>query len=88
MNLLIDKSFEKDTAKIDRKLKLAIVAVIEEVQNAKKLSDLTECKKLKGSKNAYRIRIGDYRLGFVFEQQTIIFVRFLPRDKIYDFFPK
>jgi hypothetical protein len=32
MNLLIDKSFEKDTAKIDRKLRLAIVSVIAEVQ--------------------------------------------------------
>ncbi len=88
MKLLIDKSFEKDTAKIAKNLKLAIVEVIEEVQSAKKLSDLTNCKKLKGSKNAYRIRIGEYRLGFVFEKETVIFVRFLPRNKIYDFFPQ
>ncbi len=64
MNLLIDKSFEKDTAKIDKKLKLAIIDTIEDVQNAEKLSDLINYKKLKGSKTAYRIRIGEYRLCF------------------------
>ncbi|MBI4648756.1 MAG: type II toxin-antitoxin system RelE/ParE family toxin [Bacteroidia bacterium] len=88
MRVLIDKSFEKDTDKItDKKLLNSIADCIEKIQELDKLSDITNCKKLKGSQNAYRIRIGDYRIGFIFENQTIEFVRFLHRGKIYDSFP-
>lgn len=89
MKILIDKSFEKDTDKLtDQKLLHSIADCIEEIQTLNKLSDIPNCKKLKGSKNAYRIRIGDYRIGFIFENQTIVFIRFLHRSTIYDYFPK
>jgi len=55
---------------------------------SKKITEISNCKKLKGSKNAYRIRIGDYRMGFLFEKQNVEFVRFLHRNKIYENFPK
>jgi len=88
MKVLIDKSFEKDTEKItDKKLLNSIADSIEEIQGVNKLSDITNCKKLKGSKNFYRIRIGDYRIGFIFKNQTVEFVRFLHRNKIYNSFP-
>jgi mRNA interferase RelE/StbE len=48
---------------------------------------IINCKKLKGSTNAYRIRLGEYRIGFVFEDDHIDFVRFLHRSKVYDVFP-
>ena len=89
MKILIDKSFEKDTNKItDQKILHSIADCIEEIQNAKKLSDIPNCKKMKGSKNTYRIRIGDYRIGFIFEKQTIELIRFLHRSVIYNYFPK
>ncbi len=88
MKILIDESFEKDTDKItDKKLLKSIVDCIKKVQNKTKLSDITNCKKLKGSKNAYRIRIGDYRIGFIFENRTVQFIRFLHRNQIYNRFP-
>ena len=88
MKVLIDKSFEKDTDKIsDKKLQNAIADCIEEIKLLDKLSDISNCKKLKGSKNAYRIRIGDYRIGFIFENHSVEFIRFLHRSKIYDNFP-
>lgn len=88
MKVLIDKSFEKDTDEItDKKLLKSIADCIKEVQKLDKLSDITNCKKLKGSKNSYHIRIGNYRIGFVFENHTIQFIRFLHRSKIYDSFP-
>ncbi|MDP2338655.1 MAG: type II toxin-antitoxin system RelE/ParE family toxin [Bacteroidota bacterium] len=89
MKVLIDKSFEKDTTKLtDQKLLHSIADCIEGIQKSGKLSDIPNCKKLKGSKNAYRIRIGDYRIGFIFEKQTIELIRFLHRSLIYNFFPK
>lgn len=88
MKLLIDKCFEKDIHKItDKKLLNAIADCIEDIKLKNKLSEIINCKKLKGSKNSYRIRIGNYRLGFVFENNTIELVRFLHRGKMYDFFP-
>lgn len=88
MIVKIDKSFVKDTDKIvDKKMLNSIADCIESIREVKNLSNIPNCKKLKGSKNAYRIRIGNYRIGFVLENQTIEFVRFLHRNKIYDSFP-
>jgi mRNA-degrading endonuclease RelE of RelBE toxin-antitoxin system len=53
------------------------------VQNLKEISNL---KKLKGDDNAYRIRVGDYRIGFFLEDDTIIFVRVLHRREFYRYF--
>lgn len=88
MKVLIDKSFAKDISQIKNKKLLNSLAVyIENIQSCEKISEIPNCKKLKGSKNAYRIRIGDYRIGFVFENQQIELIRFLHRSKIYGIFP-
>lgn len=89
MKVLIDRSFEKDTDKLtNQKLLHSIADCIEGIRNADKLSDIPKYKKLKGSKNAYRIRIGDYRIGFILEKQTIELIRFLHRNIVYRHFPK
>jgi mRNA interferase RelE/StbE len=89
MKVMIDKSFEKDTDKISDKILLNRIAdKIESVKQVHKLSEITHCKKMKNSKTAYRIKIGDYRAGFEFENNTVIFIRFLHRSKIYDYFPE
>ncbi|MFB2833142.1 type II toxin-antitoxin system RelE family toxin [Floridanema evergladense] len=44
-------------------------------------------KKLKGYENAYRIRVGDYRIGFTFDSETVIFYRVLHRKEFYRYFP-
>ena len=88
MKVIVDKSFDKDISKInDKKLLIALADCIEEIQGLTKLSEIKNCKKLKGSKNAYRVRIGFYRIGFVYENQAIELVRFLHRSKIYEYFP-
>ncbi len=88
MKVLIDKTFEKDVNKIvDKKILHLIADCIEEIEGVLKLSDIPRCKKLKGSRNSYRIRIGDYRIGFIFEKKAIILVRFLHHSKIYSNFP-
>ncbi len=58
------KSFEKDIDKINSQDVLNEIAnVIENVENAKKPQDIANIKKMKGNKNAFRIRIGRYRIG-------------------------
>ena len=65
MNVEFRKSFEKDLGKIrDEDLLLRIKAAIEEVEAAESLLDVNNIKKLKADGDYYRIRIGDYRIGF------------------------
>jgi len=56
---------------------------------AENLSDLkaNSLKKIKGFKNYYRVRIGDYRIGFKKVKNQIIFMRVLHRKDIYKLFP-
>lgn len=89
MNIKIDKAFEQDIDSISNKsLRNRVADKIEAIEKATRLTDITNCKKLKNSHNAYRIKIGDYRAGFEFENNTIVFIRFLHRSKIYNFFPR
>ena len=88
MKILIDKSFEKDLKKItDQKILNSLAECIEGARAAKGLSELKNHRKLKGSTNAFRIRIGNYRVGLIYENRTLIFIRFLHRSKIYNSFP-
>ena len=89
MIVKIDKSFAKDTGKINNKSFLAKVAdCIEEVQRAHAITEIHNIKKLKGNTRYYRNRIGDYRLGIEIYQTTVEFIRCLPRKDIYKYFPK
>ncbi len=88
MNYLIDKSFDRDVKKIkDDKIKKRLASVIEKIENAERIYDIDNCKKLRKGKNAYRIKMGNYRIGFFYEDKTVIFVRFLNRKDIYKEFP-
>lgn len=88
MNLEFRKSFEKDLGNIQNATLLQrIRAVIEEVETAENLSEVTNIKKLKGGDAYYRIRVGDYRIGITADEDTVIFVRVLHRKDVYRYFP-
>lgn len=87
MNVEIRKSFQKDALKLHAPAQVQLGKVIDMLSQAKKLSDLSSCKKLTGFKNAYRIRMGEYRIGFIFEDETVELVRVLGRKEIYKYFP-
>lgn len=89
MIILIDKSFEKDTDKINDKSVLRKIAEsVLNVQNANNLKEIKNLKKLKGFHTEYRIKIGQFRIGLIVENKKVIFVRFLHRKDIYRYFPK
>ena len=82
------KKFSKDLDGIGAKsVKSNLLKAIELMESVNSLDELPNTKKLKGHKSAYRIRIGDYRLGFFFENNTIIIARFVHRKDIYKLFP-
>ena len=48
---------------------------------------LPNLKRIESSGKYYRIRLGEYRLGLVFENGAVTFVRCLQRKNIYRYFP-
>ena len=88
MNLQIDKSFEKDFKKYRNKsLNKKLLVLLHEIQEAKKLSEIRNIKKLKGTSDFYRIRISDFRIGLIKSKNDITLIRFLHRKDIYKYFP-
>ena len=88
MKVLYEKSFLKDITKIkDKKVLNRISDTIGMVKTMRDLKTLPNVKKINGHPSAFRIRIGDYRLGFFYENETVIFPRFLNRKNIYNYFP-
>jgi len=80
--------FEKDLALThDKVLAKIIMECIDLFENADKISDVPNIKKLKGHSTAYRYRKGKYRIGFYVQQDTILFAAFDTRGKIYQRFP-
>ncbi len=88
MNFEIEKAFARDFRKLKSKeLASSISLIIKQVSEASNQQEIPNLKKLTGYKSAYRIRIGDYRIGVIIERNTIIFVAFAHRKEIYKRFP-
>jgi mRNA interferase RelE/StbE len=66
---------------------MKIRQAILDVENAKQWTDVPHIKKIQGSSIAFRIRIGDYRIGLFIEGDSADFVRVLPRRDVYRQFP-
>jgi mRNA-degrading endonuclease RelE of RelBE toxin-antitoxin system len=82
------KLFSKDLLKIkDSTLKKDIVEAILVLENSESIQQVSNIKKMKGHSEAYRIRIGKYRLGFYFDGEVIELARFAKREDIYKLFP-
>ncbi len=54
--------------------------VFEENPKLDTFTDIKNLKKLQGYENAYRIRVGDHRIGIIFQNGTITFCRVLHRQ--------
>ncbi len=81
-------SFARDLKKVkDRAVLDRVRQVLEEVEAATEPGAIGELRKLSGAGNAYRIRIGEYRIGLTIEGDAVEFVRFLHRRDLYRFFP-
>ncbi len=111
MKLRFERSFEKDLDKINDKKTLQrvqeVLAEIEyavnQVKTKSEIPKIRNMEKLEGYTNAYRIRIGDYRIGAVIENEEVLIeiegieasieeefftlIRILHRKEIYKKFP-
>jgi mRNA interferase RelE/StbE len=82
------KSFLKDIRTVnDPVIKNRLRETIEQAEQAQRLTELSHLKKLRGTQGYYRIRLGDYRVGLLLENDVLVFVRFLHRRDVYRYFP-
>jgi mRNA interferase RelE/StbE len=82
------KSFLKDIEALGNPaIRKRIRKAIAQVEQAPTLSQVENLKKLKGAEQYYRIRVGDYRIGLVYREDSLIFVRCLHRRDIYRYIP-
>ncbi|MCA1715517.1 MAG: type II toxin-antitoxin system RelE/ParE family toxin [Actinobacteria bacterium] len=71
----------------DESLRRRIRETIERVETAETLREVPNLTKISESSGFYRIRVGDYRIGIVVEEDEVEFVRFLHRRDVYRYFP-
>lgn len=82
------KQFYKDLDKITWQSSFVdITSIIKNVETAVSLRDIKNLKKLKGYKNVFRIKVGDYRIGIFVENNIVEFARVVHRKDIYRVFP-
>ncbi len=89
MNVEFDSSFLKSLSKIkDPSILNRIKKYIIELENSADLKKVRNLRKLTGYKNYFRIRIGDFRLGFeTINDHTIRLIIIAHRKDIYRNFP-
>ena len=86
MNIRISKEFEKSARKLSGKYKESLKTMLLEIKSTESIEEITNCRKLIGYNNIYRIRMGDYRSFFLFEivEQTIYLKYLVSRGEAYN----
>ncbi len=88
MIIEVTRKFKKQVnACRDSAIRALIGKIIEEAISAQRLSEIKHLKKLKGSGNCFRIKLGNYRIGLKILNDTVIFSAFDHRSEIYKYFP-
>ncbi len=88
MQIVFLSKFSKDLEKIkSNKLKTSVLGIVESLEKTNELKEMPNLKKMKGHNTAYRIRIGEYRLGLFIDNNELILARLVHRKDIYKFFP-
>lgn len=89
MRVAYRKSFLKDLKQLKRQpvYQKVYVLAFETLPKAETIQCLSNVKALVGSVNRYRIRIGDYRIGFEVSEDEVEMLRVLHRREFYRYFP-
>ncbi|MFM8834107.1 MAG: type II toxin-antitoxin system RelE family toxin [Cytophagales bacterium] len=89
MKVLFTNKYEKQFDRIsDQKSRKQIVSTVRSIIDSYGLEDIPSIKKLKGYKNAYRVRSGQYRLGLIYQHDgTVVIAAIDFRKDFYKGFP-
>ena len=68
LKIFLEKKVRRQLDELSKELEQRIITTLKELENGFSAIDM---KKLKGTKNHYRIRVGNYRILFVLEFNTV-----------------
>lgn len=85
MKVEYSKQFVKAAYKLNGKYKRSLQKIISEVVQAKDVAEVTNCIKMVGLQNSYRIKMGNFRLIFIVQviDQVAFFELLLSRGEVY-----
>lgn len=83
----LTSSFIKDVKKSPLDIQSQVKALIGSIEAVERLSDLQHVKKMTGFSDAYRIRLGEYRVGILMRDNLVVLARILHRREVYRYFP-
>ena len=88
MRVEYSKQFLKELAHIPSKTRVSIEKFIfDELPDLNNISESRKIESLKGYKDFFKIRFGNYRVGLLKENEIIVVRRVLHRKEIYRYFP-
>ena len=90
MNYIATPHFRRAARQFSHETRRRLANVILEIEAAETLFDIHNCKELQGSANKgyYRIRFGDFRLGFTLDSpDTLHLIDVGTRGDFYKTFP-
>jgi mRNA interferase RelE/StbE len=88
VNIRFNKHFPSDIRKkVPAPVAQRVEKLIDELRQTPDLRTLSNVKALAGHPGYFRIRVGEYRIGFRLVENEIHLMRILHRREIYRYFP-
>ena len=88
MEVRYSKKFLKQLAGIPREIRIKIEGfVFSELSSASTIGEVGKIEKMQGYANCYKSRFGDYRVGFLLQDNVLTVKTVMHRREIYKFFP-
>lgn len=89
MRIETKRSFTRDMRRVrNTAVRRRVERKLREMQNASSITEILDIRRINSGRGRhYRVRVGDYRIGFALEGDVAVLYRLLPRDEIYRRFP-
>ena len=88
MEIIYLNSFYRDLKKLNSDLiKDDVRDLLQLIKTSSTLLEMPNVKKMEGTKNYYRIKLHEYRIGIKWQDNKVTIYRFLHRKDIYKYFP-
>ena len=87
MQIELTTNFKKKVRKLPNSVAIAVAQSIRATQQAASFSEIPNFKALKGYRNYYRIRVGDYRMGLFWNGEKFLLETIGTRGDFYKTYP-
>ena len=88
MEIRYSRDFIRDLRRVrDASIRRRVDRAVDDLEAASTVAEVAGVRRIVSEGRRYRIRIGDYRLGFALDGNAVTLMRFMHRRQIYRHFP-